>query len=138
MGDTLAYDLPGFRTHVVEGVASVASNAANTVYQPICRVDRAGALKAAYWIPSASQAGHGTNYRTLKIVNLGSAGSGTTVAASLGLTASKAANVAHALTVDTDNNSLSAGDVLAYVTTSAGNGIAVNAANVQLEFASPS
>jgi len=95
-------------------------------------------VQAAYWMVSASQnsGGASTDYRVPKIMNLGSDASGTVVLASLALSATKAANVAHTMTLNTTaaNLELAAGDVISYLTTSAGNGAAVNAAEVHLEF----
>jgi hypothetical protein len=133
MGSTKQSDIPGNHHEKVIPTASVASDGADTLYQPIMYVRQNSTFKAAHWFASASQAGHGTNYRILKVVNRGSAGSGTTVVASYALTASLAANKAAAFTNSTTaaNLSLTTGDVLAYVTTSAGDGVAVVAGVIQ-------
>ena len=136
MGSTFQSDIPGNLFEIVENVASVASNAVDTAYQPIFRVPQAGTLKAARWFASASQNTDATDYRTLKIVNLGAAAAGTVVLASHAFSATKAANVPVSMTNNTTaaNLALAAGDVLAYVTASTGNGVAIIAAQVQIEY----
>jgi len=125
-------DISGYTNIVAKDVAAVASNGADTLYQPICRAQYDGAVRAVYWTVSASQNTDATNYRTLKLVNLGSAAAGTVVIASLALSATKAANIPHALTLGSVVT-VSAGDLLVYVTTSTGSGVAVNAAVVQVQ-----
>ncbi len=131
MGSQLIQDTPGFFNTIVEGVASVASNGADTLYQPFAVAPRDGVVSAVYWLASASQAGATDHYRTMKIINLGSAGAGTVEVARLSLTASKAANAPHAFTMQA-GSAVTAGDLLAYYTVSGGSGVAVIAGNVQL------
>jgi len=136
MGSTFQADIPGNRYEIVENTASVTANGADNLYQPIFRVPQAGTFKNAYWMSSASQDSHGTNYRTLQIINLGAAGAGTVVLASYALTASKAANVPYTMVNNATaaNLALAAGDVLAFVTVVAASGIDVNAGVAQIEY----
>jgi len=142
MGTTLITDTPGGAgvvATVVGQVSSVASNATDTG-QPICRCKNAGSVLSAFFIPSASQAGSATNYRTPKLINMGSAGTGTTVIASItalsASTGSVIANTAKAMTMTTTaaDYTVAAGDILAWYTTKSGDGIAINAGDVQIDF----
>jgi hypothetical protein len=130
-------EIPGHFNELRLAAASVASNAANTVYQPVGRIynngDNDATLLGVYWTPSASQNADTTNYRNLQIVNLGSDGTGTTVMASKALSATHAANVPVALTLVSGVDAAD-GDILAYVTTSTASGKAVNAALVQIVY----
>jgi len=143
MGTTLVTDLPGgagMAATVIASVTSMASNAGITSYQPVCRCKNAGSVLSVFFIPSASQAGSATDYRTMTLVNLGSVAGGTTVVASYtalsAAAGSIAANTAGAFTMTTTaaNYTVAAGDVLAYNTTSAGNGIATVAGKLQIDF----
>lgn len=136
MGTTLYHDIPNVMFTLTGAVASVASNAADAVNQIIGRVESAGIFRAAYFMPSASQAGSASHYRTLKIVNLGSAAAGTVVLASYALSASTTSVVASTAKTLTNGAvlSLAASDLLAYVTTSTGNGIPINVGTVQIEY----
>src|SRR5688572_15611446 len=66
----------------IRGVlASRASNAADAII-PLGRIPHNAFALSAYIIPHSSQAGSATHYADVKVVNLGAAGSGTTVVAS--------------------------------------------------------
>jgi len=136
MGTTFQGDIPGNLHEIVENTASVASNAGDAVYQPVFRVPQTGTFVAARWVASANQAGAADHRRALKIINLGAAAAGTIVLASYDVTASKARNVPFSLTNNTTaaNLALAAGDVLAFYTTKGGNGVAIVAGQVQIEW----
>ena len=132
MGKIFQADVPGNLLTVTKAVASIASNGADTTYQPFWVAPADGALVSASYVQFASVASTGTdNYRTVKIVNLGAAGTGTVVMASRGTAPSVAALVPQAMTVQT-GSTFSAGDVLAYVTTSTGNGVAITAGDLTI------
>jgi len=128
---TPVQDISGYSQPVAILTATVASNGADTLYQPVFRAQNDGFVRAIYWTVSASQNTDATNYRTIKVINLGAAGAGTTIVGSLALSATKAANIPHAITL-TSGTGVSAGDLLAYFTTSNGSGVAVNAGHLQV------
>ena len=138
-------DQIGMRLPVTIYHSSVASNASDGGVTegrfaiPTLPTGKTAKLVGAKWIPVSSQAGSATNYRDLKVVNLGQAAAGTAVMASHTLSAtgaSVAASVAQALTMTTATASVSAtsGDVIELQTISAGNGIAIVAGCIQFEW----
>ena len=92
MGKTLGQsDLPGhaFRG-VMDRIASVASNGGASQFF-IMRAPADINVTAAYWVPSGTdQTANTASYRRLSIVNGGTDGLGTTIVASLNITASQA------------------------------------------------
>lgn len=97
MGKTFQADIPNNAYRVTYHNASVASDGANAGYV-IMRAPNNIKITGAYWTPyDADQTGHATSYRRVQIVNGGTAGTGTTVIASLNITASKASKSLNAL-----------------------------------------
>jgi hypothetical protein len=100
---TYAHHLPGAR---VGGTrldnASVASNGANALVGLVDIAPSNARLRAAWWAPTGRDQGNNTaSYRLLKVINGGTAGTGTAVVASLALSASKASLGPVAMTVVT-------------------------------------
>ena len=118
MGSTAYGDLTsGAVGTIVISHASVASDgAAAKVLEIGALVNRAPQnmrLVSAWWEPTGadSSAASAVSYRTLNIVNGGADGTGTTVIASVNLTASQASNTQKALTL-VATPSLSTGEVI--------------------------
>lgn len=88
----------------------------------------AGTVTRVAYIPSAAITGADTNSRTVTLVNKGQSGSGTTTAATLALTngVNAAASDAKAVTLSgtAANLVVAQGDVLAFVSTHVGTGLA--------------
>ncbi len=117
-------DIPsGSLAGAVISHASVASDGANATYGGAAvatkwRAPQACTIVGAYWEPHGanSAAANASSYRDLKLINGGADATGTTVLASLSLTASLASNTQRAFTL-VSNSSLStpvlaAGDVV--------------------------
>lgn len=103
--------------------ASVASNGANATYGGAgavlkWRAPQACTILGAYWEANGadSAAANATSYRRLSLINGGAAGAGTTVLASVDLTASLASNTTRALTMVSNATMqtpiLAAGDIV--------------------------
>ena len=88
----------------------------------------AGTVTRVAYIPSAAITGADTNSRTLTVVNKGQSGSGSTTAATLALTNGVNAAASDAKTVTLSGTSanlvVAQGDVLAFVSTHVGTGLA--------------
>jgi len=98
MGATQQSDIPGNVYRDIYHNASVASDGAAARYS-IFRAPQSIKVTAAYWSPyDDDQTGNATSYRRVAVVNGGTAGTGTTVIASLNITASKASMSLNALT----------------------------------------
>lgn len=98
MGSTFQADTPGNRHIANIDVASIASNGAASRFVILNAAQNIQVL-AAKWIPQgADQGANSASYRALKLVNGGSAGTATTVVASLGFTASLASLSNNAMT----------------------------------------
>jgi len=136
MGSRDQSDVPGNRYSGQGDIGTVASNAADTVYQAFYRAPVAGKITAVNVWSSASQASDATNYRSLKLINRGLLGAGTLVMASNLGTASRAADTAQALTISTTaaNLAMVAGDILAFLTTKVGDGVVINVAHIQVDY----
>jgi len=98
--------------------ASVASNGASATYGGAgaaakWRAPQEAKLVAAFWEPHGGDSGPSSaaSYRTLSLINGGQAAGGTTVLASLALSATLASNNQRALTL-ASNPTLAAGDVI--------------------------
>lgn len=142
MATTPQGDVPGNRylANIVSH-ASVASNGASASLG-LFRAPQNIKLQEAYRIPAANEATHGTastsaSYRRWSITNLGSAGAGTTVMASLNQTVSQAALTGRAFST-TANNTAAAGDIIAISFASVGgddaDGTVVAAGSIQLQY----
>ena len=93
----------------------------------VCNAPWAGTVTAVSYTPQAAITGTATNYRRLELENRGTAGSGTTVVASIdydGAAVSTSSYDEQALTIITASATVAAGDVLAWVSTSPGTGMA--------------
>lgn len=93
--------------------ASVASDGANATYGGAgfaskWRAPQDCTIVAAYWEPHGadSAAANASSYRALKLINGGADATGTTVLASINLTASLASNTQRAFTVVSNASSL--------------------------------
>ena len=118
MGTTAYGDLPsGAIAGPVISHASVASNGAsasfNAIGANVWRAPQAGVIDNAHWEPTGADAAgtSAASFRTLTIRNGGSSGTGTTVLASLVLSASLASNTIRAFTVGSAAT-FAAGDVI--------------------------
>lgn len=90
MGTTFQADIPENRFRMDYQHASVASDGADARYA-ILRAPANLKITGAYWVPTgADQTADTASYRRLCVVNGGTAGTSTTIVASLNLTASKA------------------------------------------------
>lgn len=97
MGTTFQADTPDNRFRIEYHNATVASNGADARYA-IMRAPANLKVTGAYWIPtSADQTGDASSYRRLAVVNGGTAGTATTIIASINITASKASFSLNAL-----------------------------------------
>lgn len=99
-----------------------------TVNQCICRAPATGAISSVTIVPNAAFTGADTNTRKFELINKGQAGAGTTVVATLSLTAGK-----NLVAFDEKTIPLSAvagalnvveGDILVLVSSAVGTGIA--------------
>lgn len=97
----------------------------------------AGTVTSATYTPEADITGANTNSRTLTIVNKGSDGNGTTVVATLALTSGVNATdfdeKALTLSVVANATTVAEGDVLAFVSTHVGTGLADPGGLAQVE-----
>lgn len=94
----------------------------------VCRAPFAGTVAAVTVIPDAAITGVDTNSRTLSVINKGSTGAGTTVAASKafasGTNAPAFDETAITVTTDTTSKTVAEGDVLALSQVKVGSGLA--------------
>jgi len=115
MGKRLAGDIPGLEfAHYFEAGASGATNTDQTLGYFVAPADIR--VKGAKLVFEAALTGAATNYPKFSIVNLGTAGAGTVAAAALAFssTAVLAGSEAPvAMTVDTDYDEVSKGEVMA-------------------------
>lgn len=115
-----------------------AAGTAGGVVQVVGEAPFAGDISGVSFAPSANVVGHDTNYVTLQLINRGSGGGGTAVAASQALNIAGAggtliAGDEKALTVDTARDSVAEGDLLAFTSAPSGGGLAVASGLVQVE-----
>lgn len=115
-----------------------AVSAAATLRTPIWEAPVAGKLTGASYTPSASVTGANTDTRTISIVNRTSAGAGSTSMASLalasGVNMTSGDEKALTLSGTAANLVFAAGDVLAFESVHAGNGLADPGGLVQIEY----
>ena len=112
MGAISQADIPGNLLTFQLACASVASQTAAT--RPAFVAPAAGTIVSAYTLATTSQASSTNVTQAIKLVNIGAAGAGTTVLASVGVTVSTATLIPKAWTV-VEGNSFAAGDALAWV-----------------------
>jgi hypothetical protein len=113
------------------------ATAGNDASEAVGPAPYAGVVSSVTYTPSASITGANTNSRTLKLVNKGSAGSGTNVVAELALVSgvNPAAFVQKALTLSGTASKLEVaeGDVLVFVSEHVGTGITDPGGEVQVK-----
>lgn len=115
MGTTFDADVPGNEQLFVMDIASAATN--GTAQNVLFEAPSDLIITEAAWIPDgADQEGHGTSYRTQSIINLGTAGSGSTVVGSKAFTASLASLTAGDFTITSTNASIDDGEIVAFKT----------------------
>jgi len=116
-----------------------AAGAAVTQDTVIGEAPFAGSVTGVTVISEAAVTAHATNYRTLRVINKGQAGAGTTVVASQALDTPTTDDLAAgdeetiALSVVADATDIAAGDVLAFDETVAASGLAHSGFKVQVE-----
>lgn len=142
MGSTMLGDIPSGAIHgTVISHASVASNGAGAALRNIgagiFRAPQNLTIVAAWWEPTGADNSATTtgSYRRLSVINAGNDGTGTTVLASLNLTASLASNTTRALTLAA-TPTVSQGQVIAASHTTVGgdhaNGTVLQAGNFHI------
>lgn len=113
------------------------ATAGNDASESVGPAPFAGVVASVTYTPSAAITGANTNSRTLKVVNKGSAGSGTNVVAELALVSgvNPAAAVQKALTLSGTASKLEVaeGDVLLFVSEHVGTGITDPGGEVQIK-----
>lgn len=100
MAKTALGDIPGARFSLKAAHASVASNGANGRLIELGVAPHDMRVRSAWWTPTGADQGTAASYRNVKIINGGTAGTGTAPAATLALSASKASLAPAAMTVD--------------------------------------
>ncbi len=114
MGKFLAADQPGLTfAHYFEAAASGATNTAQAL--GYFRAPKDIKVLSVHMVPEAAWTGQATNYQTVSLVNFGTAGAGTTAVASKAFSStavSAASGAPTAITVNTDNDEVSEGEVL--------------------------
>lgn len=117
-------DIPG--THI-KAVYVPAVTAGTDKKYPLFRAEADITITAAYFIPQANITGQDTNTMTVKVINAGTDGSGTTLIASKAYTSGNNATALkpEALTLSTTaaNLDIDAGEVIAYFNDQAGTGL---------------
>lgn len=126
-------------THVGECYVLGQATAGTVDNWPVFRAPFPCTVEAVYWIPSAAVTGAATNNFALQAINRGAAGAGST-----GVTTAKtyasgtnsAANVAEALALSATaaDLNLAAGDVLDFVRTVNGTGLASPDGRVEVHY----
>jgi hypothetical protein len=106
---------------------------------PVAEAPFAGSVSSVSYTPISTLTGAATNYRTLRLVNKGSDGSGSTVIASLafsgsGVVATADDEKAITLSGTAANLVVAQGDILAWDETVAGTGLDSPGGLVQVEF----
>jgi hypothetical protein len=90
MANTALGDIPGARFPLGGANASLASSGANGRLIEIGIAPHDMRVRSAWWTPTGGDQGTAASYRNVKLINGGTAGTGTAVVASLALSASKA------------------------------------------------
>ena len=129
MGKTSFGDIPGQVDTVQVALASIASNAASATY-PICVARNAGKVAAAHLVFSTSRAS-GTKTDGLTLINLGTAGTGTTVLGTVKASAAYASYKGLAVSLASAPTFV-AGETIGVAWASAAATTTVEACNVQL------
>jgi hypothetical protein len=123
-------------TKALTADAPAVATAGNDASESVGPAPFAGTVAGVTYTPSAAITGANTNSRTLKLVNKGQSGSGTTVIAELALTSgvNAAAFDEKALTLSgtAANKEVAEGDVLAFVSEHVGTGITDPGGEVQV------
>lgn len=123
-------DLPGLTLHEVIGPAASAAATTNDQeyfgFVPNLDIE----VTAVKWVPEEAFTGAATNYVTMSLRNLGTAGSGTTDMASLacsstGVSVGAKTPLAITLSSTTANKQASAGEVLEWLIAPSGSGDAI-------------
>ena len=124
-------------TRTLTADAPVVSTVGNDASESVGPAPFAGVVASVTYTPSAAITGANTNSRTLKLVNKGQSGSGSTVIAELALTSgvNAAAFDEKALTLSgtAANKEVAEGDVLAIESLHVGTGIADPGGEVQVK-----
>jgi hypothetical protein len=131
MGKSYQADIPGNILAFQCAIAAQASQTATTT--PVFVAPADCTIVTAYTIASASQDSSTNVTQALTLVNNGTAGTGTTVLASVGVTGSVAASKPRAYTV-TSGNSVDSGSGLTYVHTNGSTGVAQNACMLVVKY----
>lgn len=128
-------DYSDFTQKLTGEAGPLAANATGTSNIGECPF--AGRVTSVTYTPDSTITGADTNTRTLTLVNKGAAGAGSTVIATLALTngvnATGSDEKALTLTVTTADRVVAEGDILAFVSTHAGTGLADPGGLVQVE-----
>jgi hypothetical protein len=129
MGKTSFGDIPGQTNSLSVAFASVASNAASATY-PLGVAKNAGTIQSCHFVFSTSRASS-TKTDGITLVNLGTAGTGTTVLGTLSATAAYASYKPLSLTLAA-SPTFTAGQAIGVCFASAAATTTVEAAIVQL------
>jgi len=123
MGSTFEADIPGNVEEIIIENASAGSAAGSARYgakiaeQPLT-------ITAVKWVPvSGSQAGASANYRTIRLVNGGTSGTGTVVIAEHAFSATNISCAQFAsvgLSIDKANSEIKTGEILYFSHTGSG------------------
>lgn len=100
MAKTALGDIPGARFPLKGINASVASNGANGRLIELGVAPHDMRIRSAWWTPTGADQGTAASYRNVKLINGGTAGTGTAPVASLALSASKASLTPASMVVD--------------------------------------
>lgn len=136
MGKISQADIPGNMLTFTLACASIASEAvaSDGTYRPAFVAPADGTIISVYTLASTSQAAGTSTTQTIKLINVGAAGAGTTVLASVDSKSSAGIRIPRAFSVVSDN-SFSAGDALVWVfTTSESNGVNQNACEMTVTY----
>lgn len=120
---------------IAANLPSRASNAADAIV-PIGVIPVNATILSVNQVPASDQAGSATNFANVKVINIGSGGSGTATIGSKSFSAAGAsigsnAKGSHALGA---GSAATAGDVVGVSYASAGNGIALVAHAIQIAY----
>lgn len=139
MGANFQADIPGNEHLIIANTASAATNGAAALDPSfIFEAPQDLTVTEVAWIPtSGTNTGHATSYRTLRLVDGGAAGTGTSVIASFACIATKASLAPVDFTVTTSNAAIDDGDVLLFsqaVNTTAGGHTALAGGKLQVRY----
>jgi hypothetical protein len=117
----------------VQATAPPISTVGNSGTQIIGDAPRTGRVTSVTYTPNSAITGAATNNRRVQVVNKGTDGQGSTVVAELGFGSGTNAGVADEKEITLRDTRVSAGDVLAFVSSAVGTGIADPGGFVQVE-----